>query len=342
MTRAIAEYISRILPPGQTAADLKDDGSRVIDKYTLLKTIIEVLEQPPFLIEKAMLDYITAATDVPRNTAVSLLDGRQVTYDQAEAYYTNLASNWIARFGGGERGRIAATKSIIADCNFDYIAWYAQRDALQNEIAADLAVLGHAHIPKLGLRDAMIDYVNGGFMCSPIISGQLEKPITFAELDLQQRDYSIKSVVKQSDNTYQIIDISKQTPSDSIVYGPEQDFSCYISIYNNGISELSKTEAETEIHGYYVVPPPQTISPGKTAQFWIQNELGVEGTEGNVPYADQAGGKTTPFKYSCSPIMGNKCSPEPFEDKNSNSDWTVNHVVEHGHPYFVNFSIGVD
>ena len=187
----------------------------------------------------------------------------------------------------------------------------------------------------------MINYLNSGFMCPPIIDGQPQKPITFAESDLELGNISLKSVVKQSNDTYQIVDISEQSPSDSVVYGLEQDCSCYVSIFNNSNSALSKT-GEAEVHGYYVVPPPQTISPGERAQFWIQDCLEVDGTEGNVSYTNQVSGKTITFRYTCSPIRGNNCSPEPFQDKSHNSDWIANQVVRGGHPYFVSFSIEPD
>jgi UDP-2,3-diacylglucosamine pyrophosphatase LpxH len=337
VTRAIAEHVNRILPPGKTAADMKDGGTP-FDYAIMLAAIIEALKQPPFSITKVLLDYITSAAGVPKNTAVSLLDSRQATYNQAEEYYANLAANWIARYGGGERGLIAVIKSVTADHSGNYIAWYAQRDALQSEISAELAILGHTHRHRLGLKEAMINYINSGFMCPPIIDGQPQYPITFAEADLRGCNISLKSVVKQSD-AYQVVDISGQSPSDSVVYSPAQDYSCYVSILNNSSSTLSKTGGETEVHGYYVVPPPQTISPGNRAQFWIHDFPGVEGAGGNVSYTDQANGKTTTFKYACPLIMNNNCGPKPFQNKSGSGDWSADQVVGRGHPYFVNFFI---
>ncbi|MEN6609350.1 MAG: metallophosphoesterase [Methanoregulaceae archaeon] len=325
VTRAIAEYlVNSKFTPGQTAADLPDNGTP--PKSELLPKIIDALKQSKS-IAQVLLDTFSSLPGVSKNTKVNLLDGRVVTFAEAEQIYDNLGTQWIQKYGV-----LPAIKSATADFNGDYIAWWAQRDAIQSDIDANIAILGHTHIPKGGLKEAMIRYINCGYMCSPLPGGNLQYPITFGEIDLDSGNLSIMGVQKPADpftpGTF---------PEDSLVYSPFADYSCFISVLN-GTYFAMDLKAQQDVHGWYVVPPPSRIDPLRRARFWLQDYPGVQGTEGSATYANEGSGKTIAFQYACPLVMNNSCSPVPFRNKSDSGSWQTNKVVTRGHPYFVEFT----
>lgn len=326
VTRAISEYlVKNKLGPDQTAADLTDNGvpgfPQLWDKilYALMngKSVAQVL-----------LDIFSSLPGVSINTPVKLLNGSTVTFADAEKIYDSLGTQWIQKFGN-----MASIKSANADFNGNYIAWWAQRDSLQSDINADIAILGHTHTAKGGLKEAMIRYLNDGYMCSALPGGILQYPITFGEMDLESGNLAIMSVKNPNDP------FAPQTfPDDTLVYSPFMDFSCFVSILNGTYFAMDLKNQQAS-QGYYVVPPPLQIAPLQRARFWLQDSAGIHGAEGSATYANAGSGKTIPFTYNCpTGVLSNYCSPKPFRNKSDSGSWQTNTVVTSGHPYFVDFT----
>lgn len=335
VTRAISEHLERTLDPDKTAADLPDDGNPAA-KEIGWSQVIDILKNHKS-VAQILLDIITSLMDVSKDTKVHLIGGQTVTFIEAEGIYSNLGAQWIERYG-----IIPAVKSVEADADGSYIPWWAQRNAIQGEINAGIAVLGHTHIPKNGLAEAMINYANCGYMCPPLPGGILQYPVTFAEIDLPSGDLTIMSAVKPV-GPYKPGDIIPDTdvPPDRIVYPPFQDYSCYVSIFNRCGSCLD-CAGSTVTEGYYVVSPPPKIGPGECARIWIQDNPGIYGSKGSATYTNPGSKKTVLFEYAdpCSLIQNNYCSPAPFRNKSDDGPWVANEVVKRGHPYFVEFTHG--
>ncbi|MGB9176604.1 MAG: metallophosphoesterase [Methanoregula sp.] len=326
VTRAISEHlVKNKLTPGQTAADLLDNGCP--SKMDLLPGIIDAIKNPQS-VAKILLDAFTSLPGVSKDTNVSLLSGRNVTFREAETIYDNLGTQWVQKYGV-----LSAIKAAWADFNGNYIAWWAQRDALQRDNNALIAVLGHTHTPKNGLREALLNYANCGYMCPPLPGGKLQYPVTFAEISQTMGILTIMGT-KSVNDPY----TPQEFPPDSLVYSPAEDYSCYISIYNDSKSTITN-QGIKETHGYYVVPPPLRIDSHERVSFWMQDYPGLQGTEGSAAYINQGSRKTITFQYACPLVSNNSCSPKPFSNKSDNGIWINNNVVTRGHPYFVDFEV---
>jgi UDP-2,3-diacylglucosamine pyrophosphatase LpxH len=328
VTRALSEYlVKNKLTPNQTAADLPDNGTP--SKMKLLANLIKGLKDRKS-IAKILLDMFATLPGVSKNTLVYLSNGRKVTFAEAEKIYANLGTQWIQKYGC-----FSAIKSAKADMTGDYIAWWAQRDAIQIDNNADVAILGHTHTPKGGLYEAMIKYINCGYMCSPLQKGTFQYPISFGEIDLDSGKFSILCVDSPNDPP-----LPHTFPDDSIVYSPNVDFSCYVSLLNGTYFPMDLKESK-ETHGEFVVSPPAQISPLQRARFWIQDSIGTFGAEGSATYltSSKAGNlKSISFQYGCPSAANNYCSPVPFRNKSDSGSWKSNTIVNRGHPYFVEFA----
>lgn len=329
VTRALSEYLVKSkLASGQTAADLPDNGTP--SKLKLLQKLIPALKSKQS-ITQIMLDMFSALPGVSRNTRVNLLNGRTVTFADAERIYANLGRQWIQKYG-----LLSAIKSVTADMTGHSIVWWAQRDALQSENDADIAVLGHTHTAKGGLSGGAIKYINTGYMCSPLPGGTLQYPISFGEIDLESGKLSLLCVNSPDDPP-----VPHTFPDDSIVYSPAEDFSCYVSVLNGTYFPMDCKESK-KAHGNYVVSPPKQIRPLQRARFWLQDSPGTYGAEGSATYtvsSRSGSSKTIAFTYGCLFATNNHCSPAPFRNKSDSGSWKTSTVVKRGHPYYVDFTV---
>ena len=85
---------------------------------------------------------------------------------------------------------------------------------------------------------------------------------------------------------------------DQVVYAPDNDYSCYVTITNKTSNPLERA-AQTVDRGFYVTYPPATIAPGATGRFWLQDLPDIFGSEGSTTYALGAGGNQLQFVYGC-------------------------------------------
>jgi hypothetical protein len=230
-----------------------------------------------------------------------------------------------------ENGSIQnAARAAMADGSGDYLAWFAQRLAIQE--SADLVVMGHTHTPIGGLTIAPIDYYNSGFECASVPDNP-PKLFTFTVVDLGAAAAEIM-MVNHGDYA---ISVAPAAALPSVVLPPAMDFSCYVRILNRSGGPLTLSGASAA-HGYWVVPPPQTIPAGGRGDAWLQDYPGVAGSEGAFSY--QGGGK---FGVSCPTTWFNTASGAGgnFVARSGAGDWgSRGSVPSWGHPLQVIFTVG--
>jgi hypothetical protein len=330
---------------GKTAADLAGQGSPASSDLLDLNKL-KGSDSLTSILLNAFGGWAQFARDEDKR--VKLFNGQQKSVDQAKVDYANLDSLWVSRFGGGEYAKSTVWKSVIADATGDFLGWFAQKSALEQ--GAKLVVMGHTHVPQLGLvvqagqGQAAVNYINSGFMCpaKPDV-GKKKNParFTFAMIDRKPGKDSTPEL-HQVNNNYLVEKTS--APPAVITYTPLPggDFSCYVWVENNTGKELQRLKMEAG-QGAFVVNPPEKIGIGQTVGFWIQDYLGFGGSQGAVVY--QTLNKRAPqlflLQFACPTGFGNNfCSGlgTTFETKSGSGDWQ-NKVVEKDHPFFVRFHI---
>ena len=325
VTRAVAHMLARDLPPGRSVADLPDQGAPNGIELTKLAGSIN-----GSLIESAV-NYAVKTTGISEAEPIILPDGRTTNLGEVKVNYQGLWARWATAVGGD----LSAAKAAAADVNGRYLAWFAQRLALQN--GAELVVFGHTHAPKSGLKDGFINYVNTGFDCPSRPDIGTKHP-TFIEVETTTLTARLRQVTARPDGTYAIEDHA--APADTLVYAPNLDFSTYVSVDNSqGASDLVR-RTNAEIHGRYVVGPPAVIPKGHVTRFWIQDNAGVRGSEGVVSY-ERAGGSTVDLHFGCpTGTASNFAGGAPFQARVGGGDWAASDVApRRGRPLFVRFRV---
>jgi UDP-2,3-diacylglucosamine pyrophosphatase LpxH len=328
ITRAVAYMLNKTLQPGQTVADLPDQGAPNGINLSSIFSGLESLISSRNVVT-TLLNYIQEKTKIPENEPIILPNGETKTIEDAKKLYKNLQAQWVSNYG-----EKTFAKSAYADLDGTYIPWFAQQSALTSN--SDLIVLGHTHFPKLGIKNGLVGYANNGFQCpsSPdILMGK--QVVNFTVVDTDECEASVYMVAKGEGNSYQIYDYS--APTDSVITSLSMDYSCYIIIDNtNGNSALDLIDSKAK-YGYYVVNPPQQILPGEIKKFWIQDNPGVSGSNGTATYS--ANGQTLHLSYNCpTGFFSNKCSGANFYTCNDGVNWgRLNEIKKMGHPFFVRF-----
>jgi hypothetical protein len=134
--------------------------------------------------------------------------------------------------------------------------------------------------------------------------------------------------------------------------GINLDFSCVVEISNRGCPYDLILEDHRINQGYYAVPPPNRISVGRMARFWLKDPkpspLGADGWV-QYYYIDSANNKhSVKFTYACpfaawDPNVAATSAPFNFYTKSGsiNSGWSrINQIITGGHPLFVAFVYG--
>ncbi|MFZ3007341.1 MAG: metallophosphoesterase [Phenylobacterium sp.] len=325
VTRSVAYMLARDLPPGRSVADLPDQGAPNGIELTKLAGSIN-----GSLIESAV-NYAVKTTGISEAEPILLPDGRTTNLGEVKLNYQGLWARWATAVGGD----LSAAKAAAADVNGRYLAWFAQRLALQN--GAELVVFGHTHAPKSGLKDGFINYVNTGFDC-PSRPDIGSKHPTFIEVDTTTLTPRLRQVTARADGTYAIEDHA--APADTLVYAPNLDFSTYVTVDNTqGTSDLVR-RAATEVHGRYVVGPPTVIPKGHVTRFWLQDNAGARGSEGVATY-DRAGGPPVELRFGCpTGTVSNFAGGAAFQARVGGQDWAGPNVApRRGHPLFVRFRV---
>jgi UDP-2,3-diacylglucosamine pyrophosphatase LpxH len=332
ITRAVAYYVKNHVKPGQTAADLEDQGVP-----SLWKAELKHYQGGSFdHIGSNALEVIATATGLSKDAPIILPDGSTMTLREAIALYGPLYQLWSDAYGGGTFGGQVAEKAALADRDGTYIAWFATRKALQSNMIA--AVMGHTHIPKLQIDKGAIKYMNTGFECTELPTlKDGEKQFNFGVVSKAPADnhptMSLYKIVKQGDG----YDVKNgDAEEDKIVFYGTADYSCYVRIDNNSDQPMILTAQPTP-DGYYIVPPPQTIAAHSSAWIWVQDKLGLSGAKGQVSYT--LAGKTINLGFTCPTAGINGAGGAPLSAKSGDGNWQDDKVPPSGHPLFVKYHI---
>ena len=340
VTRAIAYMLDQTLQPGQTAADLPDQGSPYGPSLSsLIPGLEQYLTDPS--VTSVLLELISKTCGLDEFQPIKMADGEQTTMDAAKAKYDGLWTQWVKDNGGGVVGEIIAGKAAVADFKGAFMAWFAQKFAFEKNSRG--AVLGHTHVPKEGIAQSFCQYINSGFECPSvpdIAAGNTHWNFTQVGSDGTMRLWQVAQV----NGSYHIQ--PADAPADQLVYSPFMDYSAYVKITNNGSSDLVMQNSEAQ-DGFFVVPPPAKIPAGTTAEIWIQDLPGVSGSGGSVTYEQVNGGGSLPFTFGCPTgwssnyatggaafMATSENPPQPSSPCNTVPHW--------GHPLFVEFFTALD
>jgi UDP-2,3-diacylglucosamine pyrophosphatase LpxH len=326
VTRAFSYMMANRLQAGETVADLANMGYP--NGPNLIQFLSSLGPNTSPDIAGLLLDYVSTAAGMPPATPVVLPNGASTTITQAKQIYADLFTNWVAQENGSTQNAARAAK---ADDSGEALAWFAQRLAIQE--SADLVVMGHTHTPVGGLTVAPINYVNSGFGCASVPDNP-PKLFTFAVVDLNAAAAEI-FMVRQGDYA---IDKAGAAPLPSVVLGAFMDFSCYVRILNRSEAPLTLNRSSAA-HGYWVVPPPETIPAGGRGDAWLQDYTGPQGSEGAFSY--QGGGD---FSVSCPTGLSTNTASGAggnFVARSGSGAWSAPGTVPTwGHPLEVTFTVG--
>jgi hypothetical protein len=201
-------------------------------------------------------------------------------------------------------------------------------------------VMGHTHIPKVGIVQSWCQYVNSGFECPSIPDIQAGRTHWNFTMIAQDGAMQLMQVV-YTGGSYQIQPAS--APRDQVVYSPSLDYSCYVKINNSSTDLVLQTAGASS--GYYATKPPARIPANQTGEFWIQDLPGAAGSQGTATYI--SGGKPFAFSFSCPtglPIVSPNTASGGTELLASSEDppspnGPYNQVPSGGHPLFVEFFV---
>lgn len=329
VTRAFSYMMANRLAPGQTVADLPNMGyPNGFDLSQFFSSFKPTLDPD---LATILLDYIAKASGMPETEPIVLPDGSTTTLAEAKQVYADLFTRWVAAEGGSA---LTAARSAMADQWGQYLAWFAQRLAIQQ--SADLVVMGHTHTPISGLTVSPVNYVNSGFECASA-PDMPPQEFNFTVVDLDSATAQIMQIAKGS----LAVAPAPIAPLPSVVISPGIDFSCYVRILNQGSEPLTLSGTPAAAEGVWVVPPPQTIPPGGRGDAWLQDYTGAHGSEGSFTYT--AGGKSLPFSVSCpTGVFSNSVSGAGgnFVARSGSGDWGARGSVPWwGHPLQVIFTV---
>ena len=338
VSRAIAHYLESTLAPGQTAADLRDQGSPYgFDLGSFLPALGPLLASPS--VTDTLLSYMATRCGLSESAPIVLADGSTTTIAQAKQKYDGLWTDWVERFGGGDAGQAVAAKSAQADYDGTYMAWFAQKAAFEH--GARGIMTGHTHFPKEGIVNSRTVYINCGFECpsTPDLAGD-RTGFNFGVI-ASDGTPQLWTVINDA-RGYCVLRDTSAGP-DRTVFEPFSDFSCYVTITNDGPDDLEKVSQRLD-NGFYASAPPQRIAPGATAQIWLQDLVGIHGAEGAATYRRASNAQMIDFVYGCpTGIFSNYASGGSSYVSSSGSPPTAQTpagaVPSFGHPLFVDYIV---
>jgi UDP-2,3-diacylglucosamine pyrophosphatase LpxH len=331
VTRAFSYMMAKQLAgTNKTVADFPNMGyPNGIDILAFIEHLLPNFSPD---IPSLLLNYVSGVSGMSDSEPITLPDGKtKTTIAEARTTYANLFTEWETKDGTQNAGRAA-----LADSSGVWLAWFAQRLAIQQ--GADLCVMGHTHTPVGGLGVSSITYYNSGFECAsgPDMSKSPPALFTFTLVDLDQPAAEIFSVTPGSDP-----DIATVPALPSAVIQPPSaaDMSCFVRILNKSAQPLTLTGTPAASHGYWVVPPPQTIPAGGRGDGWLQDYAGAKGSAGTFSY--QGAGD---FSVSCpTGVVQNTVSGAGgnFIARSAGGAWSFKgNFPAWGHPLQVIFTVG--
>lgn len=332
VTRMVASAWAAKLQPGETVADLPDQGSP--DGLDYWSILWGCFSRADISVAGALLDSVAEQTGTPPDQQFLMPDGSTTTLSAVHALYDDLFTRWRDDQGGGAIGDLVTWKSVLADARAYYMGWFAQRAAF--EAGSDVIVFGHTHEPQLGLDTTMVGYANSGFGC-PSKPDMPTKPITFAVVDVATKTAHVMQCVSSGGDAPAVSEFAA-TPTSVVPIG--MDDSCYVKICNTTGSDLVLSSSSV-VHGYWAAPPPERIVAGGLGLLWLQDLPSANGSAGSVTYTSPEG--THPFTFACPSLLfqRNQCSGgTSFRTKSGSDPWGApGSVATAGHPFYVEFTV---
>ncbi len=328
VTRAFSYEMSKKLKPGQNVAELSNMGYPT--GFELWKFIEMVIEEGGITDDVAatLLNYSAKSAGMPKDTPITLPGGQTTTIEAATGIYADLFSRWEQ-----EEGSDNAIRAVMADGWGEYLAWAAQRLAIEH--SADLVLFGHTHTPVGGLTVSPIDYLNTGFECASKPDWP-PKEFNFALVDPDTASAQIMQVTKGTER----IEVAAIEQLPSAITKDFKDYSCYVRILNKSSQPLTLTKFDAS-EGYWPVPPTTTIPAGGRGDGWLQDNFGLHGSEGSFVY--QKAGTPLNFNVSCPYKLFPNTASGPgdnFIAKSGSGDWNERgKVPAWGYPLQVIFTV---
>ncbi|MGN6871022.1 MAG: metallophosphoesterase [Solirubrobacteraceae bacterium] len=334
VSRAIAHKWDRDLPAGKTVADLPGHGNEIVKagviKAMKLDGLWSVPRDRPGIRAQLVTRLIAGlyqASGMTPTTPVKLPGGGVTTLQDAEVAFRDRWARWATE---REIRDIDADRAAVADFRWEYLAWFAQRLAMQAR--ADLVVFGHTHHAVRHLAKSPVDYVNNGYGCVAA-PDSAKVPFTFTVVDLRTGK---ASVFGADLNTAAIRPVTPdvQTP----IVWPGKDYSCYVRLRNDTASRLRLAGSQA-VEGDWIVPPPSQIAPGARVDMWLQDKWKEPGAYGTFTYTG-AGTSALEFEVAC-PVASRNRVVSPVDDWSSSSDgerWSTRSVAW-GNPLLTRFGV---
>lgn len=327
VTRAFSYMMANKLPPGKTVAELPNMGYP--DGFEILPFLRSLGPNLNPSVADLLLGYVASRAEMSETLPIVLPHGETTTIAAAKKIYENLFTEWEKKEGG----ILNAARAAMADGSGAYLAWFAQRLAIEQ--SADLVVFGHTHTPVAGLTISPVNYFNSGFECASAPDNP-PKEFNFTIVDLESAAAEIMMV---NTGTY-TISIAPVQAMPSVVLPPALDFSCYVRILNESSVPLTLTGTKAE-EGYWVAPPPETIPAGGRGDGWLQDYTGPHGSEGSFTYSQ--GGNALKFSVSCPTGWYSNTASGPGENfiaRSGSGPWAPRgKVPSAGHPLEVIFTL---
>lgn len=330
VTRAFSHYLMKILPPGQTAADLPNMGSP--NGFNLEK-LLKSLSPDDDSVADALLNYTLQQSGMKKDTKIVLPGGEEVRYSEAYGAYRDLFTDWVEKNGDS---RTIALRAACADQWGVYLGWFAQRLAIQH--TSDLVIFGHTHQPVPGIAPSPVNAINSGFECVPLPDDP-PKQCTFTMVDLETASGQIRYLPPDGGAPVPFPAGRPQTPVERLpMMPPKADCSCYVTVVNTTGATLTRDALPEPAYGMWIVPPPEEIAPGATAMAWLEDDYDLIGSKGSFSYNN--GGLA--FTFSCAVDWPNSITGpnDNFVARAGTSGWgPVGLVPEWGHPLQIRYTV---
>jgi UDP-2,3-diacylglucosamine pyrophosphatase LpxH len=335
VTRAFSYMMAKQLQgTNKTVADFPNMGyPQGFNLWDFLWALFSTFPAVPD-IASLLLNYVLKESNgMTDQDQIILPGGATTTIADVRPHYANLFDDWVNKEGSVKN----AGRAALADSSGEWLAWFAQKVAIEQ--SADLVVMGHTHTPVGGLGISPINYFNNGYQCASV--PDMLRPtnpamFNFTAVDLDQPTAELFLV---KPNGYDV-DLATVPALPSAVIQPPAlgDFSSFVRIVNKSGRDLTLT-ASGASQGYWVVPPPKTIKAGGRGDCWLQDNVGAEGSAGTFSY--QGAGDfsvSCPFGASPNTVSG---AGGNFVAKSGTGDWlSKGSVPSWQHPLQVIFTVG--
>ncbi len=348
VSRAIAYQHRGLVQPSNVAKLARMGNPADRHGAAVRRYIVELVKRPwagaTDQLSRLLLGYICDVTGMPTNEPIHLPGNRgTATVDQAKAAYAHIFDQWRTAREGRQRD---AARAALADKEPPWLAWFAQRVALQTD--SELVVMGHTHVPVSGLTVSPVNYVNNGYLCVPVPDRRTSR-MTFTMVDIP-RAHAEQYKVVESSPVPLVVPVTRAEAPVVPMLASGEDFSCYVQITNHGSSPLRRS-GKPRASGWWAAEPPAVIAPGARADIWLQDEdERLLGSFGEVTYQGAPGTRPLEFSFACPTYQSNVVSSPVPDYKTRTADetrttprawrqWRDAEVDSDGHPLHTRFTV---